>query len=482
MTQACFSAGNKPLIGQTQTGDLWDSPGQNPAPSDQASSDQAASFNQAPSDQASSDQAASICPKSEPLLVVAQDFPPLRTSGAQQIEALVFSLADHGHQVTVLTFSDDPKACKVQQLSDKIQVVRLPTLRARSSVLLWRLILETLMAFCVWRWVRQQGRSLPGWWNRLSFRRKNKVPSSHAWSGVIWYSPSIFLGFGLWACGIDRRCPKYLILRDIYPDWARDLGLVPWRIAFTLLDWVARRQYHLASRIGIQSPSNRKILTAKGVPLHKVEVLANWQPRQTVRRQAPADLLALMQGKRVILYAGNMGLAQDVEGFLAYAACWTLPKDVCFVFVGRGSQQKSIKDAVKKWPNLAVFFHCEIPPEELQDVFSRACLGLICLSWAHQSHNIPGKLMTYLHAGLPVAAWTPPSSDLADLITQHTLGLVFQGPGHGDKDRQSLLDLLDAGPTRPSAAHLGAKGQELFSCQAATQQILRAMGPAQVKT
>jgi hypothetical protein len=46
------------------------------------------------------------------------------------------------------------------------------------------------------------------------------------WDGVVWYSPTIFLGPIVRVLRRESRCRSYLILRDIFPEWAVDMGLM----------------------------------------------------------------------------------------------------------------------------------------------------------------------------------------------------------------------------------------------------------------
>jgi glycosyltransferase involved in cell wall biosynthesis len=50
------------------------------------------------------------------------------------------------------------------------------------------------------------------------------------------------------------------------------------------------------------------------------------------------------------------------------------------------------------------------------------------LDAGHRTHNIPGKFVSYLEAGLPVAACVNPGNDLVDIITNENLGLVVDDP------------------------------------------------------
>ena len=85
-----------------------------------------------------------------------------------------------------------------------------------------------------------------------------------------------------------------------------------------------------------------------------------------------------------------------MDGFVTLARRMRDRDDVGFVFVGRGSEAARLKDAAKGQPNLLVLD--EIEPSVLPALLARCHVGIVALHPAHGTHNIPGKLLTYLHA------------------------------------------------------------------------------------
>ena len=55
---------------------------------------------------------------------------------------------------------------------------------------------------------------------------------------------------------IENGGKRYLIIRDIFPQWAVDMGLMRRGLTYRFFDLVARYQYTLADIIGVQSPGN----------------------------------------------------------------------------------------------------------------------------------------------------------------------------------------------------------------------------------
>ena len=170
----------------------------------------------------------------------------------------------------------------------------------------------------------------------------------------VWYSPTIFLGPLVKTIKRKHGCRAYLIVRDLFPDWAVDAGVMrKGGLAYRFFKWIEQFQYRQADVIGVQTPSNA-VLVARDAPAGtRIEVLHNWlSPPGETFDEAPS--LAHLQGRINFVYAGNMGVAQDMDGFVTLARRMRDRDDVGFVFVGRGSEAARLKDAAKGQPNLLV--------------------------------------------------------------------------------------------------------------------------------
>jgi len=90
---------------------------------------------------------------------------------------------------------------------------------------------------------------------------------------------------------------------------------------------------------------------------------------------------------------------------------------------------------------------------------------------AHGTHNIPGKLLTYLHAGLPVLARVNPNNDLVSLVEDEAVGLVVPG------DSAALLHahamrLADDAQLRAAMGQAGiALARRMFSPEGAARDV-----------
>lgn len=359
-------------------------------------------------------------------VLIADTFPPLRNSGAVQLRDLSREFVRQGHQLTVLLPDASLKAGWQLERVDGVQLLRLKAPATKDIGYVRRTLAEFVMPFAM----------------RTQFLKSPLA--SEKWDGVLWYAPSIF--HGPLARFLKRRsgCKGYLIIRDIFPDWAVDMGLMGKGLPYWLFRLVARYQYAVADIIGVQTPGNIQYFEAERRKRGKiVEVLQNWLDKPASKPCSIRLDQTPLAGRKLFVYAGNMGVAQGMDIMLALAERHRSRRDVGFVFIGRGSEAARLREmaAVNGLDNV-VFFD-EIDPDEIPDLYAQCTVGLVALSPLHKTHNIPGKFLTYMQSGLPVLANINAGNDLADMIRQEKVGAVCESNDADELYRLSC-DLLAA--------------------------------------
>lgn len=392
------------------------------------------------------------------LLLVADTFPPLRTSGAVQLRDLAREFVRQGHELTVLLPSVEISTPWQVDDFDGARVVRLKALPTKDIGYVRRTISEFLMPF-------------------LMRRNLGKSPIAESgWQGVIWYAPPIFHGPLVNKVKEASGCRGYLIIRDIFPEWAVDMGLMGRGLPYRFFNAVARYQYSIANVIGVQTRGNLGYFRKwESQPGRQLEVLQNWLgPTPQAHCSIVIKKTSLAQ-RKIFVYAGNMGVAQGMQILLGLADRMRTRRDVGFLFVGRGSEAKRLAaDALARGLD-NVLFRDEIEPDEIPGLYSQCHIGLVALDPRHKSHNIPGKFLTYLQSGLPVLANVNAGNDLAALIRAEKVGQVCE-----DNDIDNLTELADILLEQIECdSELSARCRQLFqrqfSAAQAAKQIVAAL-------
>lgn len=343
------------------------------------------------------------------ITLIADTFPPLRTSGAVQLRDLTREFVRQGHSVLVLLPAPGQRESWKLEEFDGAQVLRLKAPRTKDIDYVRRTLAELAMPFVMLRNLRK---------SPLAKERSD---------AVVWYAPSIFHGPLVRALKKSSRCKSYLVIRDIFPEWAVDMGLMGRGLPYRFFDAVARYQYSVADVIGVQTPGNQRYFHRwMRQPGRELEVLQNWLDKPAKARcPIRVDEIALA-GRKVFVYAGNMGVAQGMDILLDLAERLRSRLDVGFLFVGRGSDSVRLKAVAQSRQLENVVFFDEIYPDEIPDLYAQCDAGIVALDPRHKSHNIPGKFLTYMQSGLPVLANINAGNDLAQLIRNERVGQVCE--------------------------------------------------------
>lgn len=394
------------------------------------------------------------------LVLIADTFPPLRTSGAVQLRDLAREFVRQGHELTLLLPDADLSQPWALESFDGAQVLRLRSPRIKDIGYLRRTIGEWLMPHVMW------------------FNMRRSPLAKERWEAIVWYSPSIFHGPLVRALKRQSSCRGYLIIRDIFPEWAVDVGLLRPRLAYRFFKWIARQQYDLADVIGVQAPGNLVYFRQwhQARMGRSLEVLQNWLDKPASARCPIRIEETLLAGRKVFVYAGNMGGAQGMDILLDLADRMRVRNYIGFLFVGRGNDVKRLKESAAARGLDNVFFHDEIDPDEIPDLFAQCDVGLVALDPRHKSHNIPGKFLTYMQNGLPVLANVNPGNDIANLIRDEDVGEVCESNNLDELEQRcvALVGRLNADTMFPDRCISLFERQ--FSVSRIVQQVVTSLG------
>lgn len=392
------------------------------------------------------------------IALIADTFPPLRSSGAVQLRDLSREFARQGHHLTVMLPSPDIKASWQIEERDGAQVLHLKAPRTKDIDYIRRTLSEFLMPFVMRR------------------NLKRSPLANEKWDAVVWYSPSIFHGPFVNALKRASACKAYLIIRDIFPEWAVDMGIIGRGLPYRFFDAVARYQYSVADIIGIQTPGNSGYFESwQAQAGRKLEVLQNWLDQPASKSCALRVSATPLAGRKLFVYAGNMGVAQGMDILLDLAAKLLARPDVGFLFVGRGSDAQRLRSAAQSRGLTNVLFFDEIDPDEIPDLYAQCHVGIVALDPRHKSHNIPGKFLSYMQSGLPVLANLNAQNDLAALIRAEQVGQACESNQLDELHELALkiLEQRDADIAMPERCRsLFARE---FSAEHAVKQIVNAL-------
>lgn len=392
------------------------------------------------------------------IVLIADAFPPMRTSSAVQLRDLARELVRQGHELTILLPS--PGLDRPWQLEDfhGAEVLRLRAPQTKDIGYIRRTLAEMVMPFAMRRNLRK---------SPLAGRK---------WDGVVWYVPSIFHGPLAQSLKDASGCRGYLIVRDIFPQWAVDMGLMKRGLAYRFFDAVARYQYSLADVIGVQTAGNLAYFERwRQKPGRKLEILQNWLDKPANTRCSIRVADTALAGRKIFVYAGNMGVAQSLDIMLDLAERLATRSDVGFLFVGRGSEARRLKQAAEARGLTNTLFLDEIDPDEIPDLYAQCAAGIVALDQRHKSHNIPGKFLTYMQSGLPVLANVNAGNDISELIRSEQVGEVCESNRLDELASRAEALLVQIAEDNELSDRCRKLFTQRFSAEQAANQIVSAL-------
>jgi glycosyltransferase involved in cell wall biosynthesis len=399
------------------------------------------------------------------IALISTDYPPLRTSAAVQLRDLAQQFKAIGHHPVVIVPALTSSEPWTLERLDDVDVVRVAAPPTRAATHFRRALAEMWLPLAM-----------------LRNLRKSPLRSTN-WDLIVWYSPPIFFGPLISALRRASGARTYLILRDIFPEWAVDLGIIKRGPVYFLFKAVAAFQYAVADGIGVQTESNLAYLPRwTRSARRRIEVLHNWLT--TTANVGCSIQLARtsLAGRTIFVYIGNMGVAQGLEIFMELIQSLGHRGDIGFVFVGRGSEFSKLEaERASRSLNNVLFFD-EIDPSEIPGLLEQCQVGMVALHPDHKTHNIPGKFVSYVQYGLPVLARVNAGTDLEKLIEEKGVGKVYSG--NSDTELKRLAEeLADNHDLRRSMSERGRElGAGMFSPDAAARQIVAAHGEQNLRT
>lgn len=227
----------------------------------------------------------------------------------------------------------------------------------------------------------------------------------------------------------------YLILRDIYPQGAADIGLVKFRLIYNYLRILEIKTYKNADIIGCMSPGNINHIAQHNpyVDRNKLTLLPNWQKGVNI-----ADLTVdirkkyNLEDKYIVLFGGTIGYAQKVDNIVVLAEYYQRDEKIAFLVIGNGAMKPYLQNKVEEKGLSNVIFIDGLPRDEYLNFVKSSDIGLITIDERFTVPTIPSKTTSYLSLKLPVLAIIDQHTDYGQIIEDAGAGLWSVG---GDKTR-----------------------------------------------
>lgn len=270
----------------------------------------------------------------------------------------------------------------------------------------------------------------------------------------------------------------YLLLKDIFPQNAVDIGILSKTglkgLIYRYFRVKEKQLYAISDRIGCMSQANVDYLLRQDPELDpaKVELCPNSvEPLERTitaeRRRELREKYGIPQDKTVFLYGGNLGRPQGVPFIMDCLRACRNRQDCFFFICGSGTEFPALQAfaETEDLPNVKVL--SSLPHDDYEDMVPACDVGLLFLDCRFTIPNFPSRLLSYMQARLPVLCCTDPNTDVGD---------VCRGGGFGWKclsnDISSFCAAVDSACAADREA-MGAKSYEYLLANYTAEQGCR---------
>ena len=225
----------------------------------------------------------------------------------------------------------------------------------------------------------------------------------------------------------------YLMLKDIFPQNAVDLGMMSKSgVKGLIYKYFRRKEEHLYSvsdRIGCMSQANVDYVLKHNpeVNISKVEVCPNCIEVQDVSLSDDAKQEMRMKydiptDKIVFVYGGNLGKPQGIPHIIKCLKTQKNNSDIFFLIVGDGTEYGKLETYFNTYKPTNIKLMKRLQKEDYDRMIAACDVGLIFLEHRFKIPNFPSRLLAYMQARLPVLACTDSNTDIGKVIVNGGFG------------------------------------------------------------
>lgn len=206
------------------------------------------------------------------------------------------------------------------------------------------------------------------------------------------------------------KVPFIYNLQDIFPDSLVGSGLAKkngllWKVGCK----IEKFTYHNADKIIVISEDFKRNLLAKGVPEHKIEVVYNWVDQNAIvplpKNENPLyDEFGINCEKFNVVYAGNLGNAQNIDVIIDAAKIMVENKNVEFLIFGSGGLKDKYIEKVRHYGIDNVRFFPLQPMERVSQVYGLGDVCVVSCKPGLGSAAMPSKMLSIMSSGRAVVA------------------------------------------------------------------------------
>lgn len=257
-------------------------------------------------------------------------------------------------------------------------------------------------------------------------------------------SPHLFIGVSGYILSRLYRAKFVFEVRDLWVDFAEGLGQFNNKFFLNLARKLERFFYKKADLIITVTNGFKDLLMDQGIPEEKIEVITNGTDVEFYKPGNDKKNLRErygLQQKFVILYAGNIGVAQGLDVVIDAADRLRNNKDIVFMLVGEGVEKERLKQKIDRYRLSNIIIEDGQTRQNIINYYNMADATLVCLKkYELFSITLPSKIFDALAVGKPILIGV--DGEAREIVEGTKSGIYFE-PGSGASLKDAILKLYN---------------------------------------
>jgi glycosyltransferase involved in cell wall biosynthesis len=227
------------------------------------------------------------------------------------------------------------------------------------------------------------------------------------------------------------NCVNYLLLKDIFPQNAIDLGMIKKNsLLHIFFRYKEKMLYQYSDIIGCMSPGNVKYLIEKNHGINKkINITPNCiSPQETVislDKKAILGIYNIPPESIHLIYGGNIGKPQGIDFIIKCIHIIKNYRNIFLTIVGNGTEFSRLKKSIDKSISNVKLLD-SLPKDKYLELLACMDIGLIFLDNRFTIPNFPSRILDYMDYSLPIIACTDIVCDVKQEICDQGAGFWCQ--------------------------------------------------------
>ncbi|HAV90633.1 MAG TPA: glycosyltransferase WbuB [Eubacterium sp.] len=250
---------------------------------------------------------------------------------------------------------------------------------------------------------------------------------------IIYSTPPITLVGAINYIKNKNNAWTYLLLKDIFPQNAVDIGMIKKRgvkgFLYKYFRNKEKKLYSISDKIGCMSNANVNYVINHNPEINPLDVEVCPNCIEIIDKSISDEIKCKIRtkyniplNKKVFVYGGNLGKPQGVPFLIkCLEKCENL-NSVFFLVVGNGTEYRRLEEYRNNSKQKNFLLMSRLPKEDYDSMVGACDVGMIFLDHRFTIPNYPSRMLSYMQAKLPILACTDSNTDIGKNIISGGFG------------------------------------------------------------